>query len=72
MRPVVERRFVGQGAGRDLGHDLAVVAHPELAVVGDVADGDGVEAPLPEDLEDLVLAALLGHQQHALLAIRRA
>ena len=28
---------------------------------------DGVQAPLPEDAEDFVLAALLGHQQHALL-----
>ena len=31
------------------------------------ANGDGVKSPLLEDAEDLVLAAFLGHQQHALL-----
>ena len=44
-----------------------MVLDAEETVAGDTTDGDGVEAPLSEDAEDLVFAAFLGDQQHALL-----
>ena len=40
-----------------------------LAVVGNAADFDGIQAPFFEDLENFLLAALLRHQQHALLGL---
>ena len=43
---VVERRFVGQFAIGNLGDDLAVVAHAQLAIVGDDADLGGFQSPL--------------------------
>src|ERR1035437_5948047 len=66
---VVEGRLVGQFAVGDFGDDFAVVADAKLAVAGDDADLGGFEAPLLEDAEDFVLAAIIGHQQHALLAL---
>ncbi len=47
--------------------DAAVVVDAGDATLGNLADHDGIEAPLLEDGEDFVLAALLRHQQHALL-----
>src|ERR1035441_401293 len=58
-----------QFAVGNFGDNFAVVADAELAVAGDDADLGGFEAPLLEDAEDFVLAALIGHQQHALLAL---
>ena len=72
VRAVVERRFVGQLAVGNLGDHLAVMPHAQLAVAGDDADFDGFQAPLAEDAENFVLAALVGHQQHALLRFARA
>ena len=67
MGAIVKRGFVGQLAIGNLGDDLAVVLHAQQAVVGDSADGDGVQTPLLEDLENFVFAAFLGDEQHALL-----
>lgn len=67
---VVDGGFVGQRTGRDFGHNFAVVLHAHHAVVFDFADDAGVQAPLLEDVEDLVFAALVGHQQHAFLRLR--
>ncbi len=70
MRAVVKRRLIGQRAIGNFRHDFAVMAHAQLAVAGHAADGDGVETPLAEDLEDFFFAALVGHEQHALLRFR--
>ena len=67
MRAIVERGFVGQLAVGNFGDHLAVMLNPQHAVVGDAADGDGVEVPLLENGEDFVFAAGLGHKEHALL-----
>ena len=67
VRAVVFRRFIGQRGVGNFGHDLAVMPDAQIAVVGDDADGDGVETPLAEDAEDFVFPALFGHEQHALL-----
>ena len=47
--------------------DSAVVVYAGDAAFCNLADDDGIEAPLLEDGQDFVLAALLRHQQHALL-----
>ena len=67
MRTVVQRRFVGQLAAGDFGDHVAVILHDQPPGVGDDADRDRIQAPLVEDAEDLVFAALFGDQQHALL-----
>ncbi len=66
---MVERRIVGQrGVGNFRDH-FAVLQHAHRRLIDHAADGDGVESPLLEDAEDFVLAAFLGHQQHALLRL---
>ena len=67
MGAIVERGFVGELAVGDFGDDDAVVLDSQHAVVGDAADGDGVKPPLLEDIEDFVLTAGVGHDEHALL-----
>src|SRR5690349_5478345 len=66
---VVWGRFVGELAIGQLGHDLAVMADAEFTVAGHHADLSRFEAPLVEDAEDFVFATLIGHEQHALLAL---
>ncbi len=39
----------------------------QQAVVGDMADGDGIESPLVKDVVELLLLVLVRDQQHALL-----
>src|ERR1022692_3809115 len=66
---VVERPFVGQFPVGNFGDDVAVVADAHLAIAGDPADLGGSQSPFLENAEDFVLAAFIGHQQHALLAL---
>ena len=66
---MIDRSIVGQRGVRNLGDNLAVLQHAHGWLIDDAADGDRVQSPLLEDAEDLVLAALLGHQQHALLRL---
>src|SRR3981189_3626989 len=47
--------------------DASVVVDAGDAPFGDLADDNGIQAPLLEDGQDFILAPLLGHQQHALL-----
>ena len=47
--------------------DLSVMQHAHQAIFGDAPDFHRVEAPLREYGEHFLLAAALGHQQHALL-----
>ena len=42
----------------------------QQAIPSDRANRNGIQAPLAENLEDLVFPALRGHQQHALLRFR--
>jgi len=51
----------------NLRDDFAVIFHDEQAADGDFADDGGIEAPLFEDVEDFVFAALFGNEKHALL-----
>src|ERR1017187_1392583 len=67
MRPVVERRFIGQLAVGDLGHNVTVMADAQPAIAGDLTDLDGLQSPFAEHLVNFLLAAARGHQQHALL-----
>ena len=70
MRPIIDRGFVGERAIRNLRHYLAVILHAQNSVGRDMANGDRVESPLVKDGEYFVFAALLRHQQHALLRFR--
>jgi hypothetical protein len=71
VRPVVQRRFVGEFSVRDLGHSLAVLPDAEFAIAGHGADLDRFEPPLAEDFENFGLAPLGGHQQHSFLRFRK-
>ena len=46
-----------------------MLEHAHLRIAGDAADFDGIEPPLLEYAEDFLFAALLRHQQHALLRL---
>ncbi len=65
--PVVDGGVVGEGLVGDLGDELAVMADAHDVVGGDDADLGAVEAPLCEDVEDFLFAALFGDEEHALL-----
>ena len=65
---VVERRVVGERFVGNIGDQRAVMTDAQSRFIGDHADDHAVEAPLLEDVENLVLAALFGDEQHALLA----
>ena len=64
---LVHGRIVGKRFVRNFGNNFSVVKHAHLAVTRDAADFDGVESPLLKYAEDFFFAALLRHQQHALL-----
>ena len=66
---MIQRRVIGERGVGDLRDDFAVLQNSHGRLVDDAADGHGIESPLLEDAEDLVLAAFLGHQQHALLRL---
>ena len=68
-RPVVERRLVGHGRHRDLGHRPPVPADPRDAVPRHLPDNARVQVPLLEDLQDLALPALLRDHEHPLLGL---
>src|ERR1017187_3383130 len=70
-RSVIKRRIVGERLVGNVGDQNAVMAYTEARLRLDGADDYSVEAPLLEDVEDFVLAALGGHQQHPLLAFRK-
>ena len=63
----IHRRIVGERAIRDLGDDIAVIAHAKLAVGRDLAHPHGMQIPFLEDALDFRLASALDHHQHALL-----
>ena len=65
---MVERRIVGERLVGNVGDEHAVMADAQARLGLDRADDDGVEAPLCEDAQDFVFAALFGDEQHALLA----
>ncbi len=67
QRTLVNRRIVGEGGVRNFCNHLAVLQHPHLRIPRHSADFDRVESPLFKDAEDLIFAALLRDQQHALL-----
>ena len=64
---MVDGGVVGEGLVGNLGDELAVVLHAHNVVGGDNANLGAVEAPLGEDVDDLLLAAFLSDEQHALL-----
>ena len=70
-RTPVDRAFVGERAGRHVGHQHAVVVQTDTTGVGHVADAHRVQVPLLEHRLNLALAAGLGDQQHALLRLRQ-
>ena len=47
--------------------DLVVIQDAQIPVGSDLADFDGVESPLVEDVKNFALASALGDEQHALL-----
>ncbi|OIQ72383.1 hypothetical protein GALL_459930 [mine drainage metagenome] len=68
---VIERGVVEQGRQRHIADQLALVLQHQMAGVGGVADGGGVQAPFLEDPLAVFLAAGLQDRQHALLAFRQ-
>src|SRR6266481_1697531 len=66
-RPLIYRPLFGQWMGRNLCRQLAAVPHAQKSALGHFANNDGVESPFLEDIENFLLAAVLGNQQHALL-----
>ena len=66
------RRIVGQRLVRNFGDNFAVMQHAQSCLGLTVPTIDGVQSPLLEDAENFVLAALFGHQQHALLRLAEA
>ncbi len=70
MRTIVERGFVGKLTVGDLGDNHTVILDAQHSVIGDAADGYGVEVPLLEHGEDFVFAAGIGHDEHPLLGFR--
>ena len=68
--PVIQRRIVGKRLVGNVGHQHAVVTNAQPRLGLHRAADDCVQSPLGEDLQHFVLAAFLGHQQHALLAFR--
>ncbi len=68
--PLVDRRVVGQGAGRDVRDDRRRAGVTTIRPVSvTVADVRGVQVPFREDLLDLPLAALLDDDEHPLLRL---
>src|SRR6267143_995976 len=65
--PPVHRTLFRQRVRGNFRCDFPVVIDAGDAAFGDLADDDGIEAPLLEDGEDFVLATFFGDQQHALL-----
>ena len=65
--PLIDRTFFCQGMRGNFRGGSAVVVDAGHAAFGNLADDDGIEAPLLEDRQDFMLAALFRHQQHALL-----
>src|ERR1017187_3118011 len=57
MRPVVERRFIGQLTVGDFGDHAPVMADAQPAVAGDLADLDGLQSPLAEHLVGTTVSA---------------
>ncbi len=69
VRPVIERRIVGERGERDIADDLAMMFQHHAPRIGDGADNREVEFPFLEDcLRKLFLAGLQDHQ-HAFLAL---
>ena len=64
---MVDRAFFGEWMRGNFGGDSAVVVDAGDAAFSNLADHNGIEAPLFEHGEDFMLAALPRHQQHALL-----
>ena len=71
VRPVVERRLVGERAERDVAHHLAPVAQHHPPGIGDVADHREIQLPFAEDRLRRRLSAGLQHHEHPLLAFRQ-
>jgi len=66
--PIIERRLVAQFFDRQIGHDLAAVAHDEPLGRRGRPDHRKIEAPFPEDRLGLALFLRPEHHEHALLA----
>ena len=60
---------LGQIIGREIGKELAALAHHHAPRVGHLADDRGVQVPFLEYRHGLGLAAPLDHHQHALLGL---
>ena len=67
---IVDRRFVGQRGGRNIGDQLSAPSHPPAPVLGDFADHHRMQVPAREDRFEFGLAPALRHEQHPLLRLR--
>src|SRR5690606_13514793 len=57
--------------GLDIRHELSMPVDADPRIVGDLADLRRIEIPFLEDGLELILPALLAHDEHALLALRK-
>src|SRR6266478_3969868 len=64
---IVDGSFFGERMRGDFRSDATIVVDAGDAAFGDMADDDGIEAPLLENHEDFVLVAFFGDEEHALL-----
>ncbi len=72
MRTVILRRFIGQSRVRNLRHDFAMMPDAQVPIRSHHADGDRVESPLAEDVEDFVLHGHFPRRSACAPAIRKA
>ena len=66
-RSLILGRVIRERAGRDFGHDDASVFHSQHLIGRDSAHHRGGEVPFFANLQHVVLAPWLRHQQHPFL-----